>query len=218
MRGFFNYNNGVFRAINKFIDCVFVSLLWVVFSVPIITMGASTTALYYTVRKVIRYERSGVWKEFLSSFKLNFKQSTIVWAIVFLFYLIAMICLYGVYDSSDSVGVFSILLIYLMLTACVTVWAIYIFAYIARFVMTIAQIIKNCAFIALANLFWSFIICVVFIVAFMIVFFVPITVLMVPAYFMLICDLILARIFRKYMSPEDLEKELEWLETEPDIL
>lgn len=35
---------------------------------------------------------------------------------------------------------------------------------------------------------------------------------------MLICDLILSKIFRKYMSEEDLKQEMEWIETEPDVL
>ena len=218
MRGIFNYNNGIFRAINKFIDCVFVSILWIIASLPIITFGASTTALYYTVRKVIRYERSGIWKEFWSSFKLNFKQSTIVGIILLVFYTVAVVCLYGVYSSAETMGTFSIILIFLILTACVTVWGIYVFAYTARFIMPTKTILKNCALIELANLASSLLICIVFVIAFFICFFVPIMFIMVPAYFMLICDLILSKIFRKYMSEEDLKQELEWLETEPDVL
>ena len=218
MRGIFNYNNGIFRAINKFIDCVFVSILWIVASLPVITFGASTTALYYTVRKVIRYERSGIWKEFWSSFKLNFKQSTIVGIILLVFYTVAVVCLYGVYASAESMGTFSIILIFLILTAFVTVWGIYVFAYIARFIMPTKTVLKNCALIELANLGSSLLICLVFIIAFFICFFVPVMFIMIPAYFMLICDLILSKIFRKYMSEEDLKQELEWLETEPEVL
>ena len=214
MRGFFNYHNGIFRAINKFVDCIFVSILWFIFSIPIITIGASTTALYYTVRKVIRYERSNIWKEFWNSFRINFKQSTTVWCGLLVFYLVAIFCVYTAYLNSESIGVFSVILIFLLLTSIVNTWAIYVFAYMARFEMQISKIVKNCALIELANFAWSVLISLVFIISFIICFFVPIAFVVVPAYFVLICDLILARVFRKYMSKEDLEQELLWLETE----
>ena len=214
MRGFFNYHNSIFRAINKFVDCIFVSILWIIFSIPIITMGASTTALYYTVRKVIRYERSGVWKEFWNAFRLNFKQSTTVWCSLLVFYLVAIFCVYTAYLNSESIGVFSVILIFLLLTSIVNTWAIYVFAYMARFEMPTRKVVKNCALIELANFAWSVLISLVFIISFIICFFVPIAFVVVPAYFVLICDLILARVFRKYMSKEDLEQELLWMETE----
>ena len=214
MRRLFNYNNGIFRAINKFADCIFVSILWIIFSIPIFTIGASTTALYYTVRKVIRYERSNLWKEFWESFRLNFKQSTVVWCGLLVFYLVAIFCVYTAYLNSESIGIFSVILIFLLLTSVVTTWAIYVFAYISRFVMATGKVLKNCTLIEVANLFWSFLIGVVFMIAFMICFFVPITFLVVPAYFMLVCDLILSKVFRKYMSQEDLKQELLWIETE----
>ena len=218
MRGFFNYNNGIFRAINKFTDCIFVSILWLIFSIPIITLGASSAALFHTVRKVIRYERSTVWKEFFASFKQNFKQATIVWSGLLLFYVCAVLCLYGVYAGEDRIGTSSIIVIFLLLTGIVTVWAIYTFAYIARFYMPTKIILKNCTLIELANLSWSVLLFVVFFIAFWVCFFVPVTFVAVPAYFALICELILSKIFRKYMSKEDLEKELEWLESEPEDL
>ena len=96
----------------------------------------------------------------------------------------------------------------------VNTWAIYVFAYMARFEMQISKIVKNCALIELANFAWSVLISLVFIISFIICFFVPVAFAVVPAYYVLICDLILARVFRKYMSKEDLEQELLWMETE----
>ena len=50
MGRFFNYDSPLFSSINKIVDCVFLSLLWFVFSIPIVTMGASTSALYYVAK------------------------------------------------------------------------------------------------------------------------------------------------------------------------
>lgn len=47
----FNWDNIVFQMLGKLVDCVWVSILWVICCIPVFTIGASTTALYYTVHK-----------------------------------------------------------------------------------------------------------------------------------------------------------------------
>ena len=53
----FNWDNIVFQMLGKLVDCVWVSILWVICCIPVFTIGASTTALYYTVHKSIRGDR-----------------------------------------------------------------------------------------------------------------------------------------------------------------
>ena len=77
----FNYDNKVFEFINRVVDTMFTTLLWVVFSLPVITLGASTTAFYEVVHKVLRKNKGYVWHTFWSTFIANFKRSTIVWLI-----------------------------------------------------------------------------------------------------------------------------------------
>ena len=47
LASFFNYDNPVWRFIGKFFDVMVLNLLWVICSIPIFTIGASTTAVYY---------------------------------------------------------------------------------------------------------------------------------------------------------------------------
>ena len=54
--------------------------MWLVCSLPIITIGASTTALIYSCMKLHK-EEGYATKNFFKSFKENFKQSTIIWLI-----------------------------------------------------------------------------------------------------------------------------------------
>ena len=54
--------------------------MWLVCSLPIITIGASTTALIYSCMKLHK-EEGYATKNFFISFKENFKQSTIIWLI-----------------------------------------------------------------------------------------------------------------------------------------
>ena len=50
-------------------DILLLGFLWLMFSVPIITIGASTTAAYYTMVKGIRKKRGYIWKNFWKNLK-----------------------------------------------------------------------------------------------------------------------------------------------------
>lgn len=56
------------------------NILWLICSLPIITIGASTTALIYSCMKLHK-EEGYATKNFFYSFKENFKQSTVIWLI-----------------------------------------------------------------------------------------------------------------------------------------
>ena len=60
-------------------DIITLHLLWILCSLPIFTIGASTTALYYSCMKRIRTKEGYPLKNFFASFKMNFKQSTLIW-------------------------------------------------------------------------------------------------------------------------------------------
>ena len=66
------------------------------------TAGAATTALYYTVNKVIRNNRSYIGREFWHAFKTNFRQSTIVWLILLLLYAIMGFDCYVMYQYAKA--------------------------------------------------------------------------------------------------------------------
>ena len=58
MRRLLDIDNPVMRLIIKLFDCMILSVLWVVFSLPVITMGAASTALYAAVYHHIRKDES----------------------------------------------------------------------------------------------------------------------------------------------------------------
>ncbi len=58
------------------------NLLWIVCSLPVITAGASTTALFYCTLKLHKDGDIRVFHDFFKSFKQNFKQSTLIWILM----------------------------------------------------------------------------------------------------------------------------------------
>ena len=84
LSGLFNYDNPVWRFIGKFWDVLIVNILWGICSVPVFTIGASTTAMYYVTLRLARDEDGYTIRSFFKSFKENFKQATIIWLIFLL--------------------------------------------------------------------------------------------------------------------------------------
>lgn len=74
-----NFLHQFFLFLGKLIA---LNLLWMVSSIPVITVGASTTALYYCTLKLHKDKDISAWKYFWKSFRRNFLQSTAIWILL----------------------------------------------------------------------------------------------------------------------------------------
>jgi uncharacterized membrane protein YesL len=77
----FHPQSPFFRGVGKVFEVILVSILWFLTSLPIVTVGASTTALYYVCTKVIRHNQGYLFKEYFTCFKNNFHQAVFPWII-----------------------------------------------------------------------------------------------------------------------------------------
>lgn len=82
MKNFFSYESPVFQVLYKICTCCCLNALWLLCSVPIFTIGASTTALYAVSIKLVRDEDGAIYQQFFRSFRRNFKQATQLWLIL----------------------------------------------------------------------------------------------------------------------------------------
>jgi uncharacterized membrane protein YesL len=80
----FSYDSKFSQLLLKLCYACYLNLLWLVCSLPIVTVGASTTALYYSCLKIVRDEDSHVGACFFRSFRENFRQATALWLILLL--------------------------------------------------------------------------------------------------------------------------------------
>lgn len=79
---FFSYESKFSQLLLKLSYACYLNLLWFLCSIPIFTMGAATTALYYSCLKLIRDEEGHVSATFFRAFRENFKQATVLWLIL----------------------------------------------------------------------------------------------------------------------------------------
>ena len=66
----------LFQLIYKLVNTVVAGVLWVLCCIPVVTAGAATTALYYTIVKTVRHGRGTVFSTFFRAFRDNFKTAT----------------------------------------------------------------------------------------------------------------------------------------------
>ncbi len=78
MNGIFSGESGIGKVLHKIGELVLLSVVWFFTSLPIITIGASTTALYYAVVKCLRMERGYMFKEYFRCWKQNFIKATVI--------------------------------------------------------------------------------------------------------------------------------------------
>ena len=79
---FFSYESRFSQLLLKLCYACYLNLLWFVCSLPIVTIGASTTALYYCCLKIVRDQDNHIGAMFFRAFRDNFKQATVLWLIL----------------------------------------------------------------------------------------------------------------------------------------
>ncbi len=74
MKGLFQMENPVWIFMGKLVDMFVLTILWFLTSLPIITIGASTSALYYVTLNLANNEEGYVVRSFFRAFKENLRQ------------------------------------------------------------------------------------------------------------------------------------------------
>lgn len=75
----FSLDGPVYRGLEKLFNLMLLHILWIVCSIPVFTIGASTTALFAVMLKLVKGEEGYIVKTFFRAFRDNFKKSTIIW-------------------------------------------------------------------------------------------------------------------------------------------
>lgn len=82
MSNLFSTNSPLWRAMSTLADLVWLNILFVLCSIPLITVGASLSAMYSVTLKICANEEESITKDFFKSFRENFKQATVLWLIM----------------------------------------------------------------------------------------------------------------------------------------
>ena len=156
---FFSYDSTFGRLFLKLSYGCCLNFLWLVCCLPIFTIGASTTALYYTSFKIAKDEGSFITTMFFRSFRQNFKQATIIWLIMLAAGLLIgadAVLVYRLRAAADGTAAVIWTLLLAVLIACMIAYVIelfYIFPLLSIASNTTANMFKNAFLIGTHYLF-----------------------------------------------------------------
>ena len=211
MRRLLDINNPIMRFLTAMFDLMALSVLWVVFSLPIFTMGAASTALYSAAYHHVRKGEDYLWNSFFSAFKENFKRSTLTWlvALAILGFLGAdALLLRSLILQGYSFGWFygvTLALVVLALT-----WTVYLAAYAARFNGTVKEVLRYSFMLLRAHPVKMLCVMVLVMGGMALALTLPATVIFLPATVYWGATFPIEWTFLKHMRPEDkarMEKE-----------
>lgn len=138
---FFSIESPLYKFMSRLTDIIKLNFLWILCSIPVITMGASTAAAFSITLKMVEDEEGYVAKTFFHEFKVNLKKGSVIGIIQF----IALYAIYldfqlaGAVESSSTmftvVGVIASFLAFMHL--------VYAYALLARYENTIINTMRN---------------------------------------------------------------------------
>lgn len=206
MGNLFNMDNPFFSAMGKICDMLFLSIAWAILCIPIITIGPATTAMYYATVKVIRRERSYLFREFFHSFKQNFKQGAIVTIILALvcFVIVGINRTYaeGLMQTEEKKG-FILLSIYNAMTIIIIFFVIYIFPILSRFTMSVKQLFKVTFTMAIRHLPSTILMTLITVAFAFCTYYIKALIFIAPVLCTFINSFFLEKIFKKYMPKSE---------------
>lgn len=209
MKELFSFDGGFMSFLNVVSDICIISVLWILCCIPLVTAGASTTAAYYTIVKVVRKQRGGLRQEFFKSFKLNFKDSLFINIIYLIIGLILAININLMYKSLDTATTnlnFNLLFIYIVLLLMIIGAMIYTYPALSRFSMRRMQLVRFSLFAMFRHFPSTIVLLTMFILSLVIMAVLPIGVIFMPGICLYVYTIIMERILRKYMSNEMIEQ------------
>ena len=138
------------RFFSRVFDIVVLNFLFIICCIPVVTIGASLTAMYSITLKMVRNEESHIIRGFLKAFKQNFRQGTIIGmlAIIITLFITVDLRIIGIIGD-DRLKVLQVL------CYIVAIWGYIIFLYafplLARFENTIKEVFKNSFVLSIVN-------------------------------------------------------------------
>lgn len=147
----FNMDNKFFTFMSRVADLIILNLICIVCCLPVITAGASITAMFYVTMKMVRNEEAYIVRSFFRSFKQNFKQATIINVLM----LLAGVLLYFDMNICRNIkGTLSqvLLVIFTMILVIYIMIFMYIYPVLAKFYNTIKNTLINAFLMSVRHL------------------------------------------------------------------
>lgn len=212
MNKVFDMDGPVFSTLNRLADLVWLNILYIICCIPIITIGASTTAMYYVTMKIVKNEEGYITRSFFKSFKMNFKQATLLWLLALAVGGILALDYSIMTDRFGDIVALNATIKKVVLGVLIIIGGIYLFTMVylfpllAKFDNNIKNTVKNSLLISIRHFPFTLLLIVIPIIPFVLMLFVNQLILLI---FLIVFSLIAfissyiyVRIFAYYIPEE----------------
>lgn len=149
----FNPDSRIMIFLSRVADLVILNILWLICCVPVVTIGASTTAMYHVIRHWQKDSVSSIMRDFFQSFKEDFKQATPVYLILLIPTAAVVMNAMLIFNPENSAAVPSYLLVIWFISALILLFiSSFVYPVMAFFADTLFKTLRNAMVLALANL------------------------------------------------------------------
>ena len=199
----FGFGGAYTGIVSKIFDLLMLGVLWVITSLPVITIGASTTALYYAVVKSVKNDDGYASSMYFKSFKENFRQATVLWLVslgVFLLLRLNTGIVMAKMEGSFAlilIGFYTAAAVYVILTAA------YMFPALSRFRMDTFWFLRIAVYMAARYFLTSIMIAVILAMAALLVWRIPLLILLVPGPAAFLISEFMERVLKKHAPKEN---------------
>ena len=200
-----------YKFLAKFTNYLILGVLWILASLPVITIGAANTAMYSTNHKVIQSGNGYMWKTFWAEFRSNFKQATLMWLIMILITVFLAADCYFAYILSGVGGMGILLAVFLVMSAIFLAWSQLWFPYISHIEDPIRVVLKNTLIMCFAHSGQSLLLLILLVICAAILLFLPInpvSIVGVPILYAVFSYKRLFRIFINYWDMDDGHEDI----------
>ena len=213
MRDFFSLD-GPFNKYGGYLaDTLILSAMWIILSIPIITIGASTTALFYVSTRRISEREGYIAGDFWHAFKANFVRSTVIWLLLIGVTFVVSFNLLNIGFVTTLPLLFFVGQVVIIIQ--LTFFTVFVFPLTSRFEMTFKQTFKSTFLLANRHIPTT-VLCALLLVALVIgvMAFAPVLIIAVPGTYAMLASYFLMRVFKKYRPEMDKDPIVELQELE----
>lgn len=152
MRDFFNLESPLMQMVTRVGDLIIVNVLFLLCSIPLVTIGASAAALQKVTQNIVLDEDGGIARDFFRAFRENFRQATALWLMMAVF-AASMVCNYLLISGFVAGTLATILKTVLVVAGgLVLVLAAYMFPLMVRYTNTLQEHATNALILAVVKL------------------------------------------------------------------
>lgn len=152
MKSLFSLDNPLMQILTRVCDLMIINLLFLISCIPVFTIGAAICGMTKVCQAIVMGDERGIWKLYVSGFKDNFKQSTIVWLFTLLVGA-SLVCYWLIVVNFCRGALATVLLILMVVLAVIALsHVVYLFPLIARYENTLREHAKNAGILAITRL------------------------------------------------------------------